>query len=78
MRSAVCPLYMPNSEIRKCPWLQFLHRMALQLSHNSVSLQSPVFTSSRSNNDLGRKGQFYCLIVHVCLQGSNRKDSDLV
>ena len=46
--------------------------------HNAVSLQSPVFTSSRLNNDLGRKGQFSCLIVHVCLQESNRKDSDLV
>ena len=56
----------------------FLHKMAPQLSHNAVSLQSPVFTSSRLNNDLGRKGQFSCLIVHVCLQESNRKDSDLV
>ena len=56
----------------------FLHKMAPQLSHNAVSLQSPVFTSSRLINDLGRKGQFSCLIVHVCLQESNRKDSDLV
>ena len=25
------------------------------------------------NNDLGRKGQFSCLIVHVCLQESNKR-----
>ena len=55
----------------KSPWLQFLHNMALQLIHHSVSLQSPVFTSSTSNNDFGGKGQFSCLIVHVCLQESN-------
>ena len=61
-------------KIRKHPWLQFLHRMALQLIHHPVSLQSPVFTSSTSNNDFGRKGQFSCLFaVHVCLQESNRK-----
>ena len=50
-----------------------LHKMALQLIHHSVSLQSPVFTYSTSNNDFGKKGQFSCLIVHVCLQESNRK-----
>ena len=53
----------------------FLHKMALQLIHHSVSLQSPVFTL---NNDFGRKGRFSCLIVHVCcywswiLQGRKR------
>ena len=60
-------------EIRKCLWLQFLHKTALQLIHHSVSLQSAVFTSSTSSNDFGSKGQFSCLIVHVCLQESNRK-----
>ena len=51
----------------------FLHKMALQLIHHSVSLQSPVFTFSTSNNDFRRKGQFSFLIVHVYLQESNRK-----
>ena len=60
-------------KIRKCLWLQFLHKTALQLIHHSVSLQSPVFTSSTSSNDFGSKGQFSCLIVDVCLQESNRK-----
>ena len=54
-----------------------LHIMALQLIHHSVSLQSPVFTSSTSNNDFGRKGQFSCLIVHVCLQFKNLIEKDI-
>ena len=59
-------------KIKKCSWLQFLHKMALQLIHHLVSLQSPAFTSSTSNNNFGSK-EFSCVIIHVCLQESTRK-----
>ena len=32
-----------------------------------------MFTSSKSNDDFGKKGQFSHLIVHVCLHESSRK-----
>ena len=57
---------------------QCLCKTAMQLILHLFSLRSTVFTSLKSNNDFGKKGQFSCLFVHACLQESNRKDCNLV
>ena len=45
----------------------------MQFILSLFSLQSSVFTSLKSNNDFGKKEQFSCLLVLVCLQETNRK-----